>query len=206
LVADIVLAFVINSIYLDHVKSKVKKIKEENPTLGNDSISEICKKKGGVSFTAPFIGFTIFFVFIIFFYFDVFYLFLNNTTDADGYEKGEVGEKIVYEYPTYFNGANGHFYSVDAGHSCRIDVETKKYRRDKISNYSENNDVNKVKINGNKWYLIIDHNIHKYITFRKGNTYIVTYTENNDSDGVCSDAFDNFKNSLKFVDISSTEA
>ena len=205
LISDILLGFLINSLYLKHVKSKVKSIRDSNSFLSTESILEMCEKKGGVSFVVPI-------VFSILVTSLVMYIFASTLSDFSSDSSNEKSEtpiknELIYYVPNEFNGSGDYYYTDDDNHDCTISISSKEVLNDNIDNYSNyNDDVNFEIINNNKWYYMINYDSYKYISFRNNKTYIIDYKINSDTDGFCYKSFNTFKNSLKFVDNSSVEA
>lgn len=206
LIPNILLGFLINSLYLEHVKSKVKSIKDANSTMSTDSILEICEKKGGVSFIGPILYFIFVVALIVFCY----YIFAVTLDDFDSKHNDDynnpINNELLYYVPNEFKGTGNYYYAIDDNHSCTINIVSKDVLNDNINNYSNNNDVTIENINNSRWYFMINNNSYKYISFRNNKTYIIDYKIHNDQDGFCYRSFNTFKNSLKFVDYSSVEA
>ena len=207
IISNIILAFIVNYLYLEHVKSKVKDIKNSS-TLSTDSILDICEKKGGVSFVAPLIYFIIIVGILALAIYGIYKIDEQNDHFI---EKSNIDEELIYDIPNGFEerGYNS-YYSFNTNHNCTINIESKYVDNENIDNYSNGNDVSTEIINGAVWFLTIDKNNtgminYKYIIF-KDKAYFINYYIYKDDDKFCSKSFDTFKNTIKFVDNSSTEA
>lgn len=219
LVANIVLGFVVNGLYLSHARDKVRFIKTQNKDLSETELLEKCKKMGGTTFIPVIIYYVINLIFLVFVFW-IFYLIIKeeDRDTIDNEQLYNTNVEVVYDVPTNFERIKNEneFVSMNDNHYCRI-KSYNSYKLDAIDDKeyveqgAEDNDIITQTINGNTWYSYIEkgyskESIHTYISIKEDKVFCIEYTIYSDYDKYCSDSLKPFINSLKLVDKSGVEA
>ena len=227
LVPNLVLAFVINALYIDQVETTVNNYIFNCKNLSDEEIMERLRKKGGTTVVAPIIyAVVVFIIFAIAVALFGLLVYLGSDENNDSIiDHDDIidrdyssSSKLVYDVPVGFDGRNSNIYSaVGEKHYCSIQMrDGKKPAHEGKEEYAKSvysygkADVSDKIINGKKWYYSIekkgDSTYHRYISIVDDRAYFVDYIIRKDEDKFCSNSLDSFVNSLKFVDNGSIEA
>ncbi len=217
-IANIILAFVINGIYLDFVRNKVIYIKNSNKDLDESSLLEKCSKTGKTSLVGPIILGIVMMIPVILFIYLVYAFIEGASYTPSNNSNTHNNTELIYEVPSGFRSINDHyFYSNDNKHYCVINI-TNSYNsnygyseEEYFKNHYLNKEIMTKDIHNKRWYYYFEtnsynHTDYKYMSLYENKLYTIDYRINKDEDGYCSQSMDSFVNSLKFVDKSLSEA
>ena len=210
--ANLILAFVVNSLYLSKVKTDVRNIISTNKGKSDDEIIDICIKKGGTSFIAVIIYLAVSFAVIALIGWGIYELYKYDQRDSLENNYNNEDNELKYDVPSGFNKTSENSYiSFNDNHRCYIYI-SKSYKGtyQSESEYIEsryyNKEMEKKTINGNTWYFYIDSynlaedKVSNFINISGNDIFMVKYHIYKDDDKYCSNSLDEFSSSLKVVD------
>ena len=207
--ANLVLAFIVNNMYLSKAKTDVRNIIRVNKNKTDEEIIDLCIKHGGTSFTAVILYLVIISVLSALSWWGINKIveYDKKTTLDNDYT---LENELKYKVPSGFTkNSDNNYSSYNDNHHCYIYI-SKSYKESYLTEteYIErrysNKNIEKKVINNNTWYLYVDNYVstksNNFINISGNDVFIVRYHTYKDDDKYCSKSLDEFSSSLKIVD------
>lgn len=214
--ANLVLAFVVNSMYLSKVKTDVRNIIRVNKNKTDEEIIDICIKKGGTSFTAVIIYLVVASALSAFSWWGINKIIEYDEKNNLKNEYTKVDNELKYKVPSGFiKNSDNNYSSYTNTHRCYIYISksSKEYfltETEYLERYYSNKSLEKKTINNNIWYLYVDNytstSNNYFINISGNDVFKVKYYIASDDDKYCSRSLDEFSSTFKIVDKSGTIA
>lgn len=214
IVANIVLAFVINGLYLEMAREYVRNVKYTNKDISEEELLNRCRKRGGTTLGAPIIFSLVIVAFFTLLIIGLFFLFAEMYDDISETTRDI---ELKYDIPSGFEESyEGSYSAYGDNHHCYITInEDVNYNFSSEDEYYKNkangNDLLKKSINGNTWYYFVTNNslnnpTYTYMMVKGNKEFEIRYDVYKDDDKYCANNLDSFINSLKIVDKKGLEA
>lgn len=220
LIISILVGIFFNKVYLQEVTKRVEKIKNVNSDKTKEEILEICKKKGGTNIAIPII--LVFSIAVVAFIGIETYMYIKNdkiniTNNELKITKGNDSiNDLAYTIPDGFTVGkyNSSSYKSYSTNYCRFSITSygssiynnaDEYLNKNIyaSNSDQVSEIDTKKVNNMDWrYLTITSSYRKnyhYATIYNNKIYTIEYSENQDNND-CTQSYNKFIESLKFID------
>lgn len=212
------LAVNFSKLYLQLVSKRVSKIKQNNSSMTNKEIMDLCKKKGGTSILAPILVLLIMLslaILIIGVFFAV-----ELFSDTEIQDNNMTTNLLQYDLPSGFSNTNEYsnnyqrFSYMSSTDYCAINIKMKKnYQNKSLDDYFKSSiyssledkvsDITSKKINGTDWsYVSISNNKstkHYLATIKNRDIYEIEYSIYQDDTKYCTNNYEKFINSLDFT-------
>ena len=227
MVLDIVASIEFKKIYVKHANEEVEKIKQENPNATKEQLLTICRNKGGTT-VLPVILLSVFYTFVIILSFLAAFSLIGSTKDAqknaDNLDKASSSEVIgdlKFSVPSLLvkskyqsNSYKSYKTSVDSDTYCNFNIMTSnaEYYENDAKRYLEKNifysasdtysGISQKNINNINWFyadVMTSYNAKFYYsTIYNKTIYEFEFSITNDKNELCSKAYDEILNSMRF--------
>lgn len=207
-----------SNLYLQLVKKRVQKIKQNNNNKTNEDIINLCKKKGNTSILALILSLFTMLIFVIFTV--VFFFAVELFSDIEVEDNNMTTNLLQYELPSGFSNTNEYFNNyqrfsyMSSTDYCTIKIKMKKnYQNKSLDDYFKTSiyssledkvsDIESKKINGTNWnYVSISNSKstrHYLATIKNRDIYEIEYSIYQDDTKYCTNNYEKFINSLDFT-------
>ncbi len=218
LFVNALLAVHFSNLYLKLARKRIQQIKQNNNSMSNEDILNLCKKKGGTSMVALILAIFMIIIFIIFaigIYFAI-ELFSDTETPSNHI----TSNLLQYELPPGFSNTNEYsnqyqrFSYMSSTDYCAIHIKMKKnYQNKSLEDYFKSSiyssledkvgDITTKNINGTNWnYVSISNQKstkHYLATIKNKDIYEIEYSIYQDDTKYCTNNYEKFINSLDFT-------
>lgn len=207
-----------SKLYLQLVRKRVYRIKQNNKNMTNSEIMDLCKKKGNTSVLAPVVALLIMLSFIIFIIMIFFAVELFSA--AEPQDNNMTTNLLQYDIPSGFSSVSEYsnnyqrFSYMSSTDYCAINIKMKKnYQNKSLEDYFKSSiyssledkvsDITSKKINGTNWnYVSVSNNKstkHYLATIKNRDIYEIEYSIYQDDTKYCTNNYEKFINSLDFT-------